>query len=204
MAKSLWNTKMQKFLSREKEIIAEAFTRENYCELRKWAVPENENGADTGFIVVDPNLPINVPDSKFKGHLTWMDTLTFESQYSPVIVEADDVTDEEEVEEVKIFNTKPKTLKVEELTFGEAIEYAKKGFNIARTGWNGNGMFAYIVSGGAYKDNFKPELISKENNVINYQPYWMIKTAQNCVSSWAPSGNDSLAEDWVVITSSTS
>ena len=31
------------------------------------------------------------------------------------------------------------------LNFGQAIEAAKQGKKIAREGWNGNGMFAYIV-----------------------------------------------------------
>ena len=31
------------------------------------------------------------------------------------------------------------------LNFGQAIEAAKQGLKVARTGWNGSGMFAYIV-----------------------------------------------------------
>ena len=34
------------------------------------------------------------------------------------------------------------------MTFGHAIEAAKKGFKIARSGWNGKGMFLYLSCNG--------------------------------------------------------
>ena len=34
---------------------------------------------------------------------------------------------------------------MENLNFGQAIEAAKQGKKVARQGWNGSGMFAYIV-----------------------------------------------------------
>ena len=86
------------------------------------------------------------------------------------------------------------------LSFGEAIEAAKQGFKIARTGWNGSGMFAYIVPANSYpaqtgvaKEHFG------ENAMVPYRAYWALKTAQNDVATWSPSGSDSLAEDWIVV-----
>ena len=86
------------------------------------------------------------------------------------------------------------------LNFGQAIEAAKKGKRVARTGWNGSGMFAYIVPANSYpaqtgvaKEHFG------ENAMVPYRAYWALKTAQDDVATWAPSGSDSLAEDWVVV-----
>lgn len=86
------------------------------------------------------------------------------------------------------------------LTFGEATELAKRGLKVARAGWNGSGMFAYIVPANKYpavtavaKSHFG------EGNLVPYREYWALKTAQNDVATWAPSGSDSLAEDWMVV-----
>ncbi len=88
---------------------------------------------------------------------------------------------------------------MENLNFGAAIEAAKQGKKVARKGWNGAGMFAYIVPANSYpasteamKKHFKGELIP-------YRAYWALKTAQEDVATWAPSGSDSLAEDWTIL-----
>ena len=88
---------------------------------------------------------------------------------------------------------------MELLNFGQAIEAAKKGFKVSRVGWNGSGMFAYIVPANSYpattkimKDYFKGELVP-------YRAYWALKTAQNDIATWTPSGSDTLSEDWVIL-----
>ena len=37
------------------------------------------------------------------------------------------------------------------MNFGEALEAVKEGKKIARTGWNGKGMFVYYVPAGNFK-----------------------------------------------------
>lgn len=85
------------------------------------------------------------------------------------------------------------------MNFGEAVKQAKLGRRIARTGWNGSGMFAYIVPDGVYPA--KTEAISGifPGNMVPYRSYWALKTAQNDIATWAPSGSDTLAEDWLVV-----
>lgn len=86
------------------------------------------------------------------------------------------------------------------LNFGQAIEAAKQGKKIAREGWNGNGMFAYIVPAQSYPA--QTEIAKKhfgENAMVPYRAYWALKTAQEDVAAWAPSGSDTLAEDWIVL-----
>ena len=86
------------------------------------------------------------------------------------------------------------------LNFGQAIEAAKQGKKIAREGWNGNGMFAYIVPAQSYPA--RTEIAKNhfgENAMVPYRAYWALKTAQEDVATWAPSGSDTLAEDWMVL-----
>lgn len=84
--------------------------------------------------------------------------------------------------------------------FGEAIKAAKKGKKVARKGWNGSGMFAYIVPAASFPA--LTEIAKKhfgEDGLVPYREYWALKTAQEDVATWAPSGSDSLAEDWLIL-----
>lgn len=88
----------------------------------------------------------------------------------------------------------------DQMNFGLAIEAMKKGKKVARTGWNGQNMFAYIVPSNSYppstqimKDYFKGENVP-------YRAYFALKTAQGDIATWAPSGSDALADDWMIIT----
>ena len=85
------------------------------------------------------------------------------------------------------------------LTFGQAIEFAKAGHRIAREGWNGKAMFAYIVPENIYPAVTKAIKGHYEGDLVPYNAYWALKGADQTVSTWAPSGSDSLAEDWMVV-----
>ena len=85
------------------------------------------------------------------------------------------------------------------MTFGLATEAAKKGLKVARIGWNGAGMFAYIVPANSYPAQTEAAKSHFGDNLVPYRQYWALKTAQDDVATWAPSGSDSLAEDWVIV-----
>lgn len=84
------------------------------------------------------------------------------------------------------------------MTFGEATELAKLGFGVGRKGWNGSGMFAYIVPENKYVPQTQIAKDYFNGQEVPYRAYWALKTAQNDIAMWAPSGSDSLAEDWEV------
>lgn len=84
-------------------------------------------------------------------------------------------------------------------SFGWAVVWAKKGRRVARKGWNGSGMFAYIVPAGSYPAQIEMIKGFFENDMVPYREYWALKTAQNDVAVWAPSGSDSLANDWSIV-----
>ena len=69
------------------------------------------------------------------------------------------------------------------ITFGEALVALKKGEKIARKGWNGKGMYVELNKGLDYSFS-----------ILN--PFFIIKNVNNSHSTWVPSVNDCLAEDW--------
>ena len=83
--------------------------------------------------------------------------------------------------------------------FGDAILAAKEGYRVSRIGWNGSGMFAYIVPANTYPAQTDIALKAFPDGKVPYREYWALKTAQNDIATWAPSGSDSLAEDWCTV-----
>jgi len=84
--------------------------------------------------------------------------------------------------------------------FGSAIRALKAGAKVARSGWNGLGMFLYLVPGSVFKVNREPLLSIYEEGVeLTYRPHIDLKTADGSIATWSPSGSDSLAEDWMII-----
>ena len=85
-------------------------------------------------------------------------------------------------------------------SFGCAIKALKEGKKVARLGWNGSGLFAYLVPASEYPA--QTEIAKKhfgENAMVPYRAYIALKTAQEDIATWSPSGSDALAEDWTVI-----
>ena len=86
------------------------------------------------------------------------------------------------------------------LTFGLAIEALKKGHKVSRAGWNGKGMFLFLVPGSVFQVNRPPLLgIYPEGTEINYRPHIDIKNVDGSISTWVPSIGDVMAEDWAII-----
>lgn len=90
--------------------------------------------------------------------------------------------------------------KLNNLDFGLALILMKRGFKLARGGWNGKGMFVYLVIGGNYPVQMGAiKEYADEQGTVKYNPYMAIKNVDNSISTWVPSVNDCLAEDWQVI-----
>ena len=85
------------------------------------------------------------------------------------------------------------------LNFGDAVRLLKEGAKVARIGWNGKGMFLFLVPGSTFKVNRPPLLgIYPEGTETNYLPHIDMKTADGKIVPWLASQTDVLAEDWVV------
>lgn len=71
------------------------------------------------------------------------------------------------------------------MKFGDALELCKAGVKIARSGWNGKGMWLAVQ---------RPDTHSKMT-----LPYIYMKTADDQLVPWLASQTDILAEDWTEV-----
>jgi hypothetical protein len=83
------------------------------------------------------------------------------------------------------------------MDFGDAIRAMKDGKRVAREGWNGKGMFLFLVNGSTFTVNREPLLsIMGEGTQIQYHAHIDMKTAQGYVVPWLASQSDMLSDDW--------
>lgn len=83
------------------------------------------------------------------------------------------------------------------MNFGSALSILKNGGRVARRGWNGKGMFLFLVPGSVFEVNRAPLLgIYPEGTRVNYQAHIDMKTANGYVTTWVASQSDLLEDDW--------
>lgn len=86
------------------------------------------------------------------------------------------------------------------MDFGKALTAIKQGKRVAREGWNGKGMFLFLVPGSQFKVNREPLLsIMGEGIVVDYHAHIDMKTAQGYVVPWLASQADLLSDDWEIV-----
>lgn len=86
------------------------------------------------------------------------------------------------------------------MDFGDAIRALKEGKRVARAGWNGKGMFIFLVAGSQFTTNREPLLsILGEGTRVTYRPHIDICQPDGSIGTWAPSNGDTLAEDWNLV-----
>ena len=84
--------------------------------------------------------------------------------------------------------------------FGVALKYLNNGQKVARQGWNGKGMFVFLVPGSKFEVNRAPLLgIFPEGTEVDYRPHLDMKAADGTIGVWLASQSDILATDWVVV-----
>lgn len=85
------------------------------------------------------------------------------------------------------------------MDFSEALRVVKGGGRIAREGWNGKGMFVFLVPGSRFQANREPLLsILGEGTWVDYHGHIDMKTATGQIVPWLASQSDLLANDWVL------
>lgn len=83
------------------------------------------------------------------------------------------------------------------MNFGDVVNGLADGKRFARSGWNGKGMFIFLVPGSRFKVNRAPLMgIYPEGTEIQYEPHIDMRTAQGTVVPWLASQADMLAMDW--------
>ena len=166
---------MKKYIG-VKVVLAEPMTRKAYNDYRGWELPADENGDDMGYLVEYPNgSGGNHPNHE--GYISWCPVKQFEEANQPT----------------------------DGMTFGHAIEAARKGLKITRAGWNGKGMFVYLVKGvvlekqlvrgeasEALKDTLKTD--------VKICSHLDMKAANgSIIVGWLASQTDMLADDWQIV-----
>ena len=84
--------------------------------------------------------------------------------------------------------------------FGLAIEALKQGHKVARSGWNGKGMYVFIIG----TDSSQPGIggwtyTNGRNDNLPLLPFIAMKTADEKVVPWLASQTDLLSEDWTIV-----
>lgn len=91
---------------------------------------------------------------------------------------------------------------MEGMSFGLAVEALKLGKKVARSGWNGKGMFLYYVPAASYSahgNKYGTMVGVFDDDMVPYCAYIAMKTAQNNVVPWLASQTDMLADDWHIV-----
>ena len=101
-----------------KVINAMPMNRLAYNQFRGWELPADEDGADEGYLVEYVDGG-KANTTEFAGYVSWSPKEVFERAYRPTSA----------------------------MTFGDAITALKAGKKVARAGWNGKGMFLFLVQG---------------------------------------------------------
>jgi hypothetical protein len=93
------------------------------------------------------------------------------------------------------------------LNFGQAIEALKDGKRVAREGWNGKGMFLFLLPAGtvptkAIHDPALRAVVEYEIGGETFEALGSIRmfTAdKKILTGWLASQTDMLAEDWIIL-----
>ena len=86
------------------------------------------------------------------------------------------------------------------MDFSKALQLLKAGKKLARSGWNGKGIFVVYQKG--YPDGIPCNAQTaeawgmKEGDLFRCNPYLQIRNVDGSHSMWVPSIGDLLAEDW--------
>ena len=160
-----------------KLINAKPMTRAEYNATRGWEVPADENPDDAGYLVeYVDGGKANHPD--FAGYISWSPADVFDRAYRPVVG----------------------------MSFGDAIAALKAGQKVARTGWNGKGMWLVLVPGTADAElregtPYRNALQSDRCEILPHIDMWTTnaKSRRAMLPGWLASQTDMLADDWLIV-----
>ena len=83
------------------------------------------------------------------------------------------------------------------VNFGEALVALKQGNKVARSGWNGKGMWLILIVGEAVAQAIADRY--GDGNAIPVLDAIYMKTATGELVPWLASQTDVLTEDWIIL-----
>jgi hypothetical protein len=89
------------------------------------------------------------------------------------------------------------------MDFSDALQVIKTGKRVCRTGWNGSGMWLFLVPGSRFTveadrplGQAAPERVGE---VVTYRPHIDMSTVDGEIVPWIASQTDLLATDWEIV-----
>lgn len=156
---------------------AKPMSRGDYCALRGWRVPVDENPDDAGYLTEDLGaVESNVEG--FKGYVSWSPAAVFAKSFA----------------------------QSHGMDFGTALLAIKRGYKVARKGWNGKGMWLILVPGQKavqLKEGtpYHAALGPVETEILPHIDMWTVNAEgrRAMLPGWLASQSDMLAEDWEIV-----
>lgn len=147
--------------------------RQDYNDFRGWELPEGENGSDEGFLVEYVDGG-KANTEEFEGYVSWSPKEVFEKAYKSS----------------------------GSLDFGAALMLLKSGFKVARKGWNGKGMFIFLIGEKANASSVSSRFRGREP--IKALPSIGMYTTdasgrKALLNGWLASQTDMLSNDWEIV-----
>lgn len=153
-----------------KQVTAKPMTRMAYNEYRGWTLPADENGTDEGYLV--EYLDGGKPNhSGHAGYISWSPKAQFDAAYRPTTG----------------------------MSFGLSIEALKLGKRVARTGWNGKGMWLFLIQGSNDIAKLHGYGFGEMLGEPTFRDAIFMKTVDNQLVPWTASQSDCLADDWQIL-----
>jgi hypothetical protein len=122
-----------------KRVLARPMNRRDYNDYRGWALPENENGDDEGYLVeyMEGGVANHLLHA---GYISWSPKDVFDGAY----------------------------MEYEGMGFEGALAAMRTGMCAAREGWNGKGMWISIVAASMVPAGFRPyiEMKTADNQMV--------------------------------------
>jgi len=160
-----------------KQITAQPMIRGEYNIYRGWTLPDDEDGSDAGYLVEYQDGGVgNHPDHK--GYISWSPKQQFEEAYQ----------------------------ESGSLSFGHALVALKDGKRVARSGWNGKGMWLVLVAGTPLAQLregtvYRTATGLDECEILPHIDMWTTNAhgRRAMLPGWLASQTDMLADDWCIL-----
>ncbi|MBR9765463.1 MAG: DUF2829 domain-containing protein [Rhodobacteraceae bacterium] len=91
------------------------------------------------------------------------------------------------------------------MDFGDALRALKAGAKVARQGWNGKGMYLWLLPAATIKaewcreEHLKAVAEANGGEIEALGSIRMMTADRKILTGWLASQTDMLAEDWVVV-----
>lgn len=171
------NKGMKMFIG-TKIMLAMPMTLGEYNHYRGWTIPDNEDAESQGYLVEYTDG--GKPNhSDHEGYISWSPKDVLDNAYKST----------------------------SQMTFGHALEMMKLGAKVARSGWNGKGMWCIYNPGsqGQTHAMFEGSVYKKhgvdECEILPHFDMYTINAEgrRAMLPGWVASQSDMDAEDWMVV-----